>query len=90
MVMVMVMVMAVIALVAVIVLLVVVVARTGIAAVGVEVAHHPTMTGETRCSTSTTTPWPRLQPGRACGDRRESAAPASAAKRRQLLPPADR
>jgi len=76
----------------VLVLLVVVVARTGIRDVGagVRVAHHPRMTGEPCCSTSTTTPWPHLQPGRACGDRRESAAPASAATRRQLLPPADR
>jgi hypothetical protein len=66
------------------VLLVVVVARTGIRAVGVRVAHHPRMTAEPCCSTSTTTPWPHLQPGRACGDRFASLDTAATAKGGQL------
>jgi len=48
----------------------VLVARTGTWVVRVRVAHHPRMTEESCCSTSTTTPRTHLQPGRTRGDRR--------------------
>jgi hypothetical protein len=53
----------------VVVLVLVAAVRVGIAAVGMRVAHYPRMTEEPCCSTFATTPRPRLQPGRARGDR---------------------
>jgi hypothetical protein len=45
------------------------VVRAGIAAVSMRVAHYPRMTEEPCCSTSTKTPRPHLQRGRARSDR---------------------